>query len=105
MTKPKILIVDDEDRIRFAVRDFLELQDYEVVEADTCARAEEVCRDARPDAAVLDYGLPDGNALLLHGDDSVRPGGHPLVVDGGGAGLAVQSDDAAWLFNWGRLPS
>ena len=65
MTKPKILIVDDEDRIRFAVRDFLELQDYEVVEADTCVRAEEVCRDARPDAAVLDYGLPDGNALEL----------------------------------------
>ena len=65
MTKPKILIVDDEERIRFAVRDFLELQDYEVVEADTCAAAEEVCRDARPDAAVLDYGLPDGNALEL----------------------------------------
>jgi len=65
MTKPKILIVDDEERIRFAVRDFLELQDYEVVEADGCASAEEVCRDAHPDAAVLDYGLPDGNALEL----------------------------------------
>ncbi len=65
MTKPKILIVDDEERIRFAVRDFLELQDYDVVEADTCVAAEEVCRDAHPDAAVLDYGLPDGNALEL----------------------------------------
>ena len=65
MTKPKILIVDDEERIRFAVRDFLELQDYEVVEADGVTAAEEVCRDARPDAAVLDYGLPDGNALEL----------------------------------------
>ena len=58
-------MVDDEERIRFAVRDFLELQDYEVIEADTCASAEAVARDGRPDAAVLDYGLPDGNALDL----------------------------------------
>ncbi len=65
MFKPKILMVDDEERIRFAVRDFLELQDYDVVEADTCASAEAAARDARPDAAVLDYGLPDGNALDL----------------------------------------
>ena len=33
MPKPKILIVDDEERIRFAVRDFFELQDYDVVVA------------------------------------------------------------------------
>src|SRR5262245_27152684 len=58
-------MVDDEERIRFAVRDFLELQDFEVVEADTCAAAEQLVREARPDAAVLDYGLPDGNALDL----------------------------------------
>jgi DNA-binding NtrC family response regulator len=63
--KPKILIVDDEERIRFAVRDFLELQDYEVLEADGCAAAEELARERHPDAAVLDYGLPDGNALEL----------------------------------------
>ena len=65
MSNPRILIVDDEERIRFAVRDFLELQDYEIVEADTCAGAEQAVRAARPDAAVLDYGLPDGNALDL----------------------------------------
>ena len=65
MSKSTILIVDDEDRIRFAVRDFLELQDYTVVEADSCAAAESQVRDARPDAVVLDYGLPDGNALDL----------------------------------------
>ena len=65
MSKTTILIVDDEERIRFAVRDFLELQDYTIVEADTCATAESQVRDARPDAVVLDYGLPDGNALDL----------------------------------------
>ncbi len=65
MSRTTILIVDDEERIRFAVRDFLELQDYTIVEADTCATAESQVRDARPDAVVLDYGLPDGNALDL----------------------------------------
>src|SRR6476646_3306756 len=65
MSKPKILIVDDEERIRFAVRDFLELQDFDVLEADTLAAAEEAAREGHPDAAVLDYGLPDGNALEL----------------------------------------
>ncbi|HEY6808055.1 MAG TPA: sigma-54 dependent transcriptional regulator [Gemmatimonadales bacterium] len=65
MSKPKILIVDDEAPIRFAVRDFLELQDFEILEADGCAAAEDAAREGRPDAAVLDYGLPDGNALEL----------------------------------------
>ncbi|MGH7703684.1 MAG: sigma-54-dependent transcriptional regulator [Gemmatimonadales bacterium] len=65
MPKPKILIVDDEERVRFAIRDFLELQDYDVVEANGCAAAEEIFRDAHPDGAVLDYRLPDGNALEL----------------------------------------
>ena len=65
MFKSKILIVDDEERIRFAVRDFLELQDHEVVEAESSAAAETAVRDARPDAVVLDYALPDGNALEL----------------------------------------
>ena len=65
MSNQRVLIVDDEERIRFAVRDFLELQDYDVVEADGAAAAEKMVREARPDAAVLDYGLPDGNALDL----------------------------------------
>ena len=65
LSKPTILIVDDEERIRFAVRDFLELQDYQVVEAETCAGTEKAVREHRPDAVVLDYGLPDGNALDL----------------------------------------
>lgn len=65
MSKLKILVVDDEERIRFALRDFLELQDYDVVEADGLTAAEAAARDTHPDAAVLDYGLPDGNALEL----------------------------------------
>ena len=65
MPRPRILIVDDEAAIRFSIRDFLELHGYEIVEADACQSAEETFRATGPDAAILDYRLPDGNALDL----------------------------------------
>jgi DNA-binding NtrC family response regulator len=61
----RILVVDEEDNVRFTIRDFLEVQNYEVVEADSCRSAEEAVRSAAPDAGILDYRLPDGNALDL----------------------------------------
>jgi DNA-binding NtrC family response regulator len=65
MTAPRILIIDDEAAIRFGMRDFLVSHGYDVDEADTCRSAEEVFRAARPDAVIVDYLLPDGNALDL----------------------------------------
>ncbi|HEX9394564.1 MAG TPA: sigma-54 dependent transcriptional regulator [Gemmatimonadales bacterium] len=93
MPKPKILIVDDEERIRFAVRDFFELQDYDIVEADSCAAAEAVFRDAHPDAVVLDYGLPDGNALdLLPRLKAIDPDLPVVILTGQGTiDLAVRA--------------
>jgi DNA-binding NtrC family response regulator len=61
----KILIVDDEPGIRFGVRDFLESEGLEVLEADTVAAAERAVREGHPDAVVLDHMLPDGTALDL----------------------------------------
>jgi len=91
--KPKILIVDDEERIRFAVRDFFELQDYDIVEADSCAAAEAVFKDAHPDAVVLDYGLPDGNALdLLPRLKAIDPDLPVVILTGQGTiDLAVRA--------------
>ena len=66
MNEPnRILIVDDEDGIRFALRDFLESSGFSVEEAGSCADGEKVFRAARPDAALLDFRLQDGNALDL----------------------------------------
>ena len=65
MARTRILIVDDQDGIRFAVRNFLESHDYEVVEATDCASGEKQFRAARPDAVLLDYSMPDGTALEL----------------------------------------
>lgn len=60
-----VLVVDDEPAIRFGIRSFLESRGYEVQEADSCHRAEEVFRALPPDVAILDYSLPDGNAIDL----------------------------------------
>ncbi len=76
----RVLIVDDEDSIRFGMRGFLEAQGYEVVEADCVQKAKEVFESSRPDVAVLDYRLPDGDAMdLLRVFKQVDPE-VPLVV-------------------------
>jgi len=59
----RILIVEDEAAIRFGVRSFLETQGYAVEEASSCQGAEEAFRTWRPDIALVDYVLEDGNAL------------------------------------------
>lgn len=65
MGKNRILLVDDEEGVRFGVRDFLDSHGFEVAEAETCAGAQEAFRTHKPDCAVLDYRLPDGDALEL----------------------------------------
>jgi len=59
----RVLIVDDESAIRFGVRSFLETQGFDVVEASSCQGAEEAFRTWKPDVALVDYLLEDGNAL------------------------------------------
>ncbi|MBY0275161.1 sigma-54 dependent transcriptional regulator [Candidatus Binatia bacterium] len=61
----RILLVDDEDAVRFGMREFLRTKGYAVDEADSCRAAEESFRGTAPDAVVLDHHLPDGTALEL----------------------------------------
>src|SRR3982750_4115287 len=65
MARNKILIVDDESGLRFGVRDYLELQGYEIDEAESCEVAQRLFRTSRPDVVIADYLLPDGTALDL----------------------------------------
>ena len=39
---PRILVVDDEAAIRFGLTEFLRSKGYDVDEADSCVRAEEI---------------------------------------------------------------
>src|SRR5260370_11142971 len=65
MSRSNILFVDDDPQLCEAVCEFLRAKGYEVTPAGTCAEEERLWRDAPPDLAILDYSLPDGNAIEL----------------------------------------
>jgi len=93
VARNKILVIDDEAGVRFSIRDFLESQGYEVDEADSCQGAQQVFRASRPDAVIVDYLLPDGNALdLLSCLKEIDPGVPLVVLTGHGSiDLAVRA--------------
>jgi DNA-binding NtrC family response regulator len=60
-----VLIVDDEDGVRSGLRRFLTLSGFEVTEAADCAAAVEAAARTAPEAAIVDYHLPDGSGVEL----------------------------------------
>ncbi len=60
---PKILIIDDEEGIRFGFSKYLSKVGYLVREASTLAESKEAVSTQRFDAILLDLNLPDGNGL------------------------------------------
>lgn len=62
----RVLVVDDEDRIRVIVRGYLEREGFEVAEARDGEAALKVARDWHPDLIVLDVMMPgtDGIEVL-----------------------------------------
>ncbi|WP_121352190.1 response regulator, partial [Pseudomonas aeruginosa] len=93
MARTRILIVDDEDSIRFGMRGFLESRGYGVVDADSCQRARELFQASPPDVAVIDYRLHDGSALdLLRDFRRIEPDVPVIVLTAyGSIDLAVQA--------------
>ena len=80
MAIAKLLVVDDDEIIVFAIRDYLELQGYLVDEAETCAEAEIKYRADVYDAVTLDYALPDGNAIDLLPRLKAIDAGVPIIL-------------------------
>ena len=56
---PKILVVDDEFRIRQIIRKYAEFEGYEVEEATDGMEAIEVCRGNRFDLIIMDVMMPE----------------------------------------------
>ena len=65
MSGQRILIVDDDLHIRRLLHGTLTRGSYEVVEAKSGREALELAASARPDAILLDLGLPDRDGLEL----------------------------------------
>ncbi len=93
MARDRILLVDDEPTIRFGIRGFLEARDFEVDEAESLETGMAAFQRSRPDAVVLDYRLPDGNALdLIRELRAVDPQVPVIVLTGHGSiDLAVRA--------------
>jgi DNA-binding NtrC family response regulator len=64
MTAPTVLVVDDEQLIRWSLAERLKAEGYDVVEADTAADALAKSEDG-VDLVLLDYRLPDGDGLSV----------------------------------------
>jgi len=63
--KSRILIVDDDAGLRFSIGDFLSTHGYLTEQAANCRQAEDALPVFSPDALLVDYVMPDGNALEL----------------------------------------
>jgi DNA-binding NarL/FixJ family response regulator len=75
-----VLVVDDDPAFRRLVVRMLAGMGFAVVgEAGTVAEATIAAADLRPDALLLDVGLPDGDGITLAGTVAALPW-HPRVV-------------------------
>src|SRR5215471_2747098 len=61
----RILVVEDELQFRDILCTFLQANGFAVDSVGTSAEAERSWRMHRPSLAILDYSLPDGNAIEL----------------------------------------
>lgn len=80
MSEDAILFVEDDKQQRAALNEFLCSRGMKVLTAGSCLEAEQICRTRRPDAAIFDYELPDGNALELIGRVKIIDPAIPILI-------------------------
>jgi DNA-binding response OmpR family regulator len=82
MSKPKVLIVEDDDDLRRGLTLRLRATGYEVVVAQDGVGAISVARNERPDVVLLDIGLPggDGFSVMTRFANLPMLAGTPVVV-------------------------
>jgi two-component system KDP operon response regulator KdpE len=71
-----VLVIDDDQAVRRFLRTVLSGQGHVVVEAGSVAEGIDQLRRARPDAVLLDLGLPDGDGLEVLAE---LPPGEPRI--------------------------
>jgi DNA-binding NtrC family response regulator len=76
----KVLLVEDQEPLRLAVREYLNGRGFDVEQAGNCEEARRVFAETHPTVAVLDYHLPDGTALDLLRDFKRSDPFVPLII-------------------------
>jgi DNA-binding NtrC family response regulator len=75
-----LLLVEDEQLLRWALRGRLVRAGHSVIEAGTLAEAEIRLRETRPEVVLLDLHLPDGHGLDLLESQSERLSDSTVIV-------------------------
>ncbi len=74
------LVVDDSSSIRKVARRILEDLDFRTSEAETRKDALDACRADMPDCVVVDWHMPDGDAISFLSKLRALPGGNRPTV-------------------------
>lgn len=85
MSKPHILVVDDEPDIRNILQDILQDEGYQVSLAENAEQARQKFREQQPDLVLLDIWMPgeDGISVLKSWVDSALLGSTPVIMISG----------------------
>lgn len=76
----RVLLVEDDREVRFGIRNYMASRDILLEEAACCASAIEAFEKRRPDVALVDQRLPDGEGVALIDKLSAIDSGVPVVV-------------------------
>jgi DNA-binding NtrC family response regulator len=80
MAKRRLLIIDSQPTIRWALRNYFESRDYEIAEAESGTEALVQFQRFAPEALAMDCHLPDEDAKkFVHEINSVLPG-VPIIM-------------------------
>jgi len=63
--RTKILVIDDEDTLRFSFKNFLEEEGYDVVAAPDISPALEILGTERIDVIFCDIIMPEGSGVAV----------------------------------------
>ena len=77
-SRPRALVVDDDDALRMLIRVNLELEGFEVVETGTVDGAEAAVAEHRPDVVLLDVHLGGSDSRNLAA--RLRASGIPVAL-------------------------
>jgi CheY-like chemotaxis protein len=81
-TKPSVLVVDDDEDIRFLTAEFLRKEGYRVTEAGSAGEAEAAALIQTPDLVLMDIGMPgvDGLSAVWHMRQHPELADVPVVI-------------------------